>query len=165
MTAIVLDGIQQLPKAKRPPQELLLEWIGEVLHSYEYRYKRYKKTIAEMAGFYNSYGMKTMVLKGYACSLDWPKSKYPFLCTTFFNLQPSCGNCNLHKGNNDGFFCIYTESNEDKELNPFWFEVYPVEKIDSVYGYKAENIKIKLCSHDTNLKTKHQEYFMVDDVY
>ena len=94
-----------------------------------------------------------------------PKSKYPFLCTTFFNLQPSCGNCNLHKGNNDGFFSIYTESNDDKDLNPFWFEIYPIEKIDSVYGYKAENIEIKLCSHDANLKAKHQEYFMVDDVY
>lgn len=76
LTAIVLDGIQQMPETKRPPQELLLEWIGEVLQSYEYRYEQYKQTIAEMAGFYNSHGYKMMVLKGYACSLDWPRPKH-----------------------------------------------------------------------------------------
>lgn len=74
--AVVLDGIERLPDEKRPPQELLLEWIGEVLQSYEYRYDAYRSTIAEMAGFYNSHGYKMMVLKGYACSLNWPKPEH-----------------------------------------------------------------------------------------
>ncbi|MBR2206625.1 MAG: nucleotidyltransferase family protein [Prevotella sp.] len=74
--AIVLDGIERLPVALRPPQETLLEWIGEVLQDYEYRYDAYKRTIAEMAGFYNSHGLKMMVLKGYACSLNWPKPEH-----------------------------------------------------------------------------------------
>lgn len=47
----------------------MLEWIGEVLQGYEYRYELYKCVIAEMANFYNSHGYKMMVLKGYACSL------------------------------------------------------------------------------------------------
>lgn len=74
--AMVLDGIEKLPVASRPPQEFLLEWIGEVLQAYEYRYDAYKQTIAEMAGFYNSHGLKMMVLKGYACSLNWPKPEH-----------------------------------------------------------------------------------------
>lgn len=74
--AVVLDGIEKLPAEQRPPQEFLLEWIGEVLQGYEYRYDSYKNTIAEMAGFYNSHGYKMMVLKGYACSLDWPKPEH-----------------------------------------------------------------------------------------
>lgn len=74
--AVVLDGIERLPNEKHPPQELLLEWIGEVLQNYEYRYDAYKNTIAEMAGFYNSHGFKMMVLKGYACSLNWPKPEH-----------------------------------------------------------------------------------------
>ncbi len=74
--AIVLDGIEKLPENNRPKQELLLEWIGEVLQNYEYRYDIYKKAIAEIAGFYNSHGYKMMILKGYACSLDWPKSEH-----------------------------------------------------------------------------------------
>lgn len=71
--AIVLDGIGKLPENNRPKQEILLEWIGEVLQDYEYRYNSYKKTIAEMARFYNSHGYKLMIIKGYACSLNWPK--------------------------------------------------------------------------------------------
>ena len=74
--AIALDGIEKLPENIRPKQELLLEWIGEVLQSYEYCYDAYKKTIAEMAGFYNSHGYKMMILKGYVCSLDWPKPEH-----------------------------------------------------------------------------------------
>lgn len=30
LTAIIVDGIEQLPDTKRPPKELLLQWIGEV---------------------------------------------------------------------------------------------------------------------------------------
>lgn len=74
--AVVLDSIEKLPSGSRPPQELLLEWIGEVLQGYEYRYDQYCKAISELAGFYNSHGYKMMVLKGYACSLDWPKPSH-----------------------------------------------------------------------------------------
>ena len=74
--AIVLDGIEKLPEIYRPKQEFLLEWIGEVLQSYEYCYDAYKKTIAEIAAFFNSHGYKMMIIKGYACSLDWPKPEH-----------------------------------------------------------------------------------------
>ena len=76
LLAIVVDGIEKLPSVLRPPQELLLEWIGEVLQDYEYRYEQYCKAISELAGFYNSHGFKMMILKGYACSLDWPKPEH-----------------------------------------------------------------------------------------
>ena len=76
LSAIVLDGIERLPVGNRPPQILLLNWIGEVLQGYEHMYDAYKKAISELAGFYNSHGFKMMVLKGYACSLDWPKPEH-----------------------------------------------------------------------------------------
>lgn len=74
--AIILDGIEKLSAGNRPPQEFLLEWIGEVLQGYEYQYEQYCKAIAKLAGFYNRHGYKMMVLKGYACSLDWPKPNH-----------------------------------------------------------------------------------------
>lgn len=74
--AVVLDGIENLPSNVRPPQEILLEWIGEVLQNYEYQYDHYCKAISKLAGFYNSNGYRMMVLKGYACSLDWPKPSH-----------------------------------------------------------------------------------------
>lgn len=76
LTAIIVDAIEQLPDTKRPPKELLLQWIGEVFQSYENRYKLYQRAIAELAGWYNTHGYKMMVLKGYACSIDWPKSEH-----------------------------------------------------------------------------------------
>jgi hypothetical protein len=79
LSAVVLDGIEEL-RAKnlelRVPQVLLLEWIGEVQVSYEYQYKLYKDAIAELAGWHNAHGFKMMVLKGYACSLDWPRPEH-----------------------------------------------------------------------------------------
>ena len=76
LAAIILDGIDKLPVENRPPQEMLLEWIGEVLQNYENRYEKYRKAISELAGFYNSHGLKMMVLKGYSCSLNWPKPNH-----------------------------------------------------------------------------------------
>lgn len=76
LSSIVLDGIERLPDQQRPSKVLLLEWIGETLQGYEYRYEQYCKAIAELAGFYNSHGFKMMVLKGYACSLDWSKPEH-----------------------------------------------------------------------------------------
>ena len=76
LTAIVLDGIECQPDNQRPPQVLLLEWIGEVLQNYEQRYAQYKEAIESLAGFYNQHGYKMMVLKGYICSLDWPKPEH-----------------------------------------------------------------------------------------
>lgn len=76
LSAIVVDGVEQLPDNQRPPKELLLQWIGETLQGYEYRYELYCRAVAELASFYNSHGYKMMVLKGYACSLDWPKPEH-----------------------------------------------------------------------------------------
>ena len=76
LTAIVLDGIECLPEELRPPKVFLLNWIGEVMQNYEARYSEYKKAISSLAGFYDQHGYKMMVLKGYACSLDWPKPEH-----------------------------------------------------------------------------------------
>lgn len=76
LTAIIVDGIEQLPDTKHPPKEFLLQWIGEVFQNYENRYKLYQRAIAELAGWYNAHGFKMMVLKGYACCIDWPKPEH-----------------------------------------------------------------------------------------
>ncbi len=76
LSAVILDGIERLPDTQWPPKELLLQWIGETLQSYEYRYEQHQRAIAELTGFYREHGLKMMVLKGYACSLDWPKPEH-----------------------------------------------------------------------------------------
>lgn len=76
LSAVMVDGIERLPENKRPPKMVLLQWIGETLQGYEYRYETYKKAISELATFYNQHGFKMMVLKGYVCSLYWPKPEH-----------------------------------------------------------------------------------------
>lgn len=76
LSAVVLDGIEKVQQDCQMSLDLKLQWIGETLQEYEGRYESYEKTIGEMAEFYNRHGYKMMVLKGYACSLDWPKSKH-----------------------------------------------------------------------------------------
>lgn len=76
LAAIIVDGVEQVPIDQRPTKNILIQWIGEVLQGYEYRFELYQRAIAEMASFYNSHGYKMMVLKGFACSLDWPKPEH-----------------------------------------------------------------------------------------
>lgn len=82
LSAVVLDGLDVLVRDGRLPREQDMEpmqkkmWIGQVLQNYEYRYELYRRAIAEMAAFYNAHGFRMMVLKGYACSLDWPKPEH-----------------------------------------------------------------------------------------
>jgi len=73
LSAVVVDGVGKLPEDMRPPKPVLLQWIGETLHGFEYRYEQYRKAIAGLAAFYNKHGFRMMLLKGYACSLDWPR--------------------------------------------------------------------------------------------
>ena len=82
LSAVVLDGLNAvhdsgfMVNGSSLPLEMKLEWIGEVLQNYELRYVQYEKAISALAGFYNQHGFKMMLLKGYACSLDWPKSNH-----------------------------------------------------------------------------------------
>ena len=73
LLAIVLEGIEKLPDNQRPPQELLLQWIGEGLKEYELRYGEYKTAIKNLSEFYEKHGLELMVLKGYGLSLYYPK--------------------------------------------------------------------------------------------
>lgn len=85
LSAVVLDGLNEVRKHNdnanvnhifNIPQAMLLQWIGEVMQSYEQRYAQYENAIGDLAGWYNQHGYKMMVLKGYACSLDWPKPEH-----------------------------------------------------------------------------------------
>ena len=80
LSAIVLDGVNGLSvlssfsnsAVQGSAKQFLLQWIGEVMQSFEGRYVAYENAIGSLAGFYNQHAYKMMVLKGYACSLDWP---------------------------------------------------------------------------------------------
>lgn len=76
LAAVILDGISRIYEEQRPPKDILLPWIGETLQNYDDRYSLYCHSIADMASFFHEHGLKMMVLKGYVCSLDWPKPEH-----------------------------------------------------------------------------------------
>lgn len=82
LLAVLLDGIESYRAIRNCSNNnmqekiLLAQWIGEVSLLFEQRYEQYLHAIGDLAAFYNSHGLKMMVLKGYACSLDWPKPKH-----------------------------------------------------------------------------------------
>lgn len=76
LLGVIVDGIDNLREEQRPPKVAKLRWIGETLQGYEQRYESYRRAIGELAGFYNQHGFHVMVLKGYACSLNWPKPEH-----------------------------------------------------------------------------------------
>jgi hypothetical protein len=50
-----------------------------------------------------------------------PQSKFPYLCTNFYNLTPSCSNCNKYKSGRNALFSLYTDNHAN--LNPFSFRL------------------------------------------
>lgn len=93
----------------------------------------------------------------------YPKSRYPFLCTTFFNLAPSCGPCNRRKNDKSVKFCLYTENKDEDERFPFYFSL----DRDSVNKYLITNKKEDLnfiLQGEAELLESHK-VFHLDDIY
>jgi len=94
----------------------------------------------------------------------YPKSKYPFLCTSFFNLYPTCANCNLAKGKEDAKFELYT-LNDD--LDPFYFWIDDESILDYWISLDIKSLKIHLdtLNGDVVLLQNHNELFQIQKIY
>lgn len=75
LSAIVLDGIEKLPDSQRPPQVLLLEWIGEVLQG-EQTYQLHQEVATNMANLFHANSIRTYVIKGRIVSECYPKPNH-----------------------------------------------------------------------------------------
>lgn len=82
LSAVVLDGIDRVQEfngskvQESLPVAIKLEWIGEVLQNFEQRYEAYEKAIGSFAAWHQEHGFKMMVLKGYACAMNWPRPEH-----------------------------------------------------------------------------------------
>lgn len=104
-----------------------------------------------------------------------PKSKYPYLCTSFFNLQPCCGSCNLRKSANDMLYgkCFATIWREENEPDIDYFSFSLKANALSYYllSHETDDLEIELVVEDDTseeLKLLHrdyQNYFKIDALY
>lgn len=95
-----------------------------------------------------------------------PKSLYPFLCTSFFNLYPTCSYCNKAKSKNPAEFQLYVEES-DQELDDFIFKLKD-ESVINYWNYK--NPEVLEISFDTKvpnsaLLDNHEELFCISGIY
>lgn len=75
VSAILLDAIGLLQEDVRPAKPMLLQWIGQATMM-ERMYARHKERIASLAELYGQQGIRMLLLKGYGCSLCYPKPEH-----------------------------------------------------------------------------------------
>ena len=75
LSAIVLDGIEQLPNENRPPKDITLPWIGEGLQM-EARCDVQTKAADTLGELFHENSLRTYVLKGIVVAECYPNPKH-----------------------------------------------------------------------------------------
>lgn len=90
LSGVILDGIEKLPVGHRPPQVLLLNWIGETLQE-ESVYESHQQEAIKMASLFNKNYIRTFVLKGAVVAECYPKPNHRVSADIDCFLLPSQG--------------------------------------------------------------------------
>ena len=93
----------------------------------------------------------------------FPESRFPFLCTSYFNLQPCCPTCNQSKQKRDALFNLYTA--KESELDIFRFKLTPDKAAKAYVSDDMDKLELKLDSEDDALLENHQKLFHIDLIY
>lgn len=96
---------------------------------------------------------------------NYPKDKYPYLCTNFYNLQPCCPSCNRHKKDKTIRYSGYCWDTENPE--PLHFELEPEDIILFQQNNKCDGMQPKLKSGDADLTlvVAFNKTFSIDAIY
>lgn len=93
----------------------------------------------------------------------YPKDKYPYLSTSFYNFQPSCGNCNGSKSDKLALFNLYTD---DSNQDVFRFTIGDAAQISEArIKRNPDALDIHLTANEPGLQQNHDDLFHVESVY
>lgn len=92
-----------------------------------------------------------------------PKSEFPYLCTSFYNLQPCCSSCNKSKFKSVSSFGLYT--GDQTLLNPFIFRLRPESIVKYLNSFDCEELEIGFDCDDEKLKVNHENLFHISELY
>lgn len=93
----------------------------------------------------------------------YPESKYPYLCTSFFNLHPSCPTCNDSKLQRLSLFNLYTDDAATQDA--FTFVLVPDKQIEDYMKDDMDKLAVMLHSNDTRLLANHKRLFHINEIY
>lgn len=100
-----------------------------------------------------------------------PKSEYPYLATSFFNLYPACSTCNQMKSNKPPLFELYIKPQDALVLrNPFVFRLDKHSFVKYSMTGQADNLVVKFETRNGlpagNVDAvAYEEYFHVGKLY
>lgn len=94
--------------------------------------------------------VKTTPVACYELDHNKAKSLYPYLCTNFYNLQPSCSSCNRRKSNSELDFSLYYEDG-DANIRPVHFILDPADVVRFRTTNNGKNIKPFLCNEGVKI--------------
>lgn len=111
-----------------------------------------------------SYKDKRYTFGNYQLDHWKPESKYPYLSTSFFNLQPCCAHCNQMKLHREATFNLYTASQDDN-LFPMQFRILPESIAKYLSTHQKEDLKIIYECESEELKNNHEKLFHITTQY
>ena len=112
----------------------------------------------------NDQGGRRNVEARYQIDHYYPQSKYPYLCTSFYNLQPSCDKCNRKKWNQWSQFNLYTSDANKQDV--FRFAIGDADQIlDALISHQAHLLDIQLHANEDGLLENHEHLFGVERLY
>lgn len=99
-----------------------------------------------------------------------PKSKYPYLSTSFFNLQPSCPTCNRKKGKKDirdgeKRFHLFVQPGTPLAPTSFKIDDESLVKFLLSPDKDAEQLKILFSCDDAALERMFNRFFKIRTLY
>lgn len=100
--------------------------------------------------------VKTIDASCYELDHNKAKSVYPYLCTNFYNLQPSCSSCNRRKNNRELDFSLYYEVHET-DIKPVHFALAPDALINFRIKNQCKGVKANLCNEGTDFPPSIQD--------
>lgn len=94
-----------------------------------------------------------------------PQSLFPFLCISFYNLQPSCSYCNLWKSDEPKIeFNLYTKNKS--KIDPFLINLDPESINRYVLSHNINDLKIIIDTpNEKKLIKNHKDVFAIDKLY
>lgn len=141
VSALLLDAIEKLPSEQRPPKALLLQWIGHAA-MIERMYAKHEQQITSLAQFLKQRNIPMLLLKGYGCSLCYPRPE--------------------HRPTGDIDIYLFGKQNEadtvvEKELGINVHREYHKHSTFCYHGVEVENHAkfIDDVSHKSNIRFEH----------
>lgn len=95
------------------------------------------------------------------------KSQYPFLCTSFYNLYPVCGNCNRAKSKLDIRFELYTDDPSKLDVFNFWIDDKTILDywLDKALDSSKLKIHFQSIEGDYDLLNEYNKIFGIQGIY